>query len=80
MCVACRKMREKNALIKVVMNKSGEFSIDYKGNKDGRGAYVCKDSACIEQCLKKKGLNRAFKCNVGDEVYKEMRDKFSNGE
>lgn len=75
MCVACRKMKEKSKLIKVVKNKNGEYQLDEHCNKEGRGAYVCKDAECLELCLKKRCFNRAFKCNVEEKFYNEIKDK-----
>ena len=75
MCVACRKMRCKGELIKVVKNKNGEYQLDEHSNNEGRGAYVCKDAGCLELCLKKRCFNRAFKCNVDERIYIEIKDK-----
>ena len=48
-------MKPKKELIRVVKSKENEISIDLVGKKPGRGAYVCKDRACLE---------KAFKTNV----------------
>ena len=61
MCVACREMKEKNELIKVTF--SGGAQIDRSGKLPGRGAYVCKNRSCIEMAEKKKGFERAFRCD-----------------
>ena len=41
MCVGCREMRPKKELIRIVRSPEGEISIDMKGKKSGRGAYIC---------------------------------------
>ncbi len=68
MCVGCRAGRQKNQLIRIVCNKNGDISIDEKGKKEGRGAYICNCPECLEKALKNKGLNRAFKREVPKEV------------
>lgn len=39
-CVGCREMKEKRALIRVVKSPEGEISLDFRGKKPGRGAYL----------------------------------------
>lgn len=59
MCVACREMKEKEELFRVVF--SGGALIDKEGKMQGRGAYVCKNADCITLSEKKKSFERAFK-------------------
>lgn len=68
MCVACRKPFAKKDLIRIVTNKAGELFVDDTGKAAGRGAYVCKDPRCIERCLRKKSLSKAFKREISAEV------------
>lgn len=69
MCVACRQMREKGALIKVVRDTNGKVMIDYGLKMPGRGAYICKDADCISKTIKKHLLNKSFSANIANEVY-----------
>lgn len=78
MCVACRSMQEKSNLIKFVKNKEGELSIDLNCNKEGRGAYICKNTKCLDLCIKKKALNRAFKSSIDEDIYSKMRELLNN--
>ena len=57
-CVGCREMKEKRALIRVVKSPEGEISLDFRGKKPGRGAYLCRDTACLARALKQKQLER----------------------
>lgn len=75
MCVACREMHDKNQLVRVVKDKVGNISIDETGKKNGRGAYVCKNEECFKKLTKTKGLNKAFKCLVDDEIYKRLEEE-----
>ncbi len=38
----------------------GEVSLDFKGKKPGRGAYVCPDAECLRRARKSRALERAF--------------------
>lgn len=48
---------------------------DSTGKRDGRGAYLCADSACLDKLRKKKLLNRAFSCNVDDKIYLQIAEE-----
>ena len=69
MCIACRTMRDKRELIRIVKSPEGVISLDFTGKKNGRGAYVCPTEECILKCRKAKLLNRVFSSQVDDEVY-----------
>ncbi|MDO5022127.1 MAG: YlxR family protein [Eubacteriales bacterium] len=79
MCVACRNMIPKKELIRIVRSPEGEVSIDEKGKKSGRGAYLCKTKACIEKALKQKTLERALDVQLTEEVI-ETLNKIAGGQ
>ena len=68
-CLGCREMKNKRDLIRVVRSPEGEISLDFKGKKPGRGAYVCPDSACLAKAKKSRALERAFSAQIPSEVY-----------
>lgn len=72
MCCVCREMKSKEKLHRVCKNKEGEFFIDQTQKTEGRGAYVCKDGECIGKLKKNRGLNRAFKGQVPEEIYDKL--------
>ena len=80
MCVACREMRPKAELLRVVKPQDGEAHIDFKGKAPGRGAYICPDPACLAKAQKSKGLERSFKTAVPKEVYEELMQALEAGE
>ena len=59
-CLGCREMKPKGELIRVVRSPEGEISLDFKGKKPGRGAYVCPNQQCLARAKKARGLERAF--------------------
>lgn len=75
MCVVCRAQSDKKTLLRIVKNKEGQIFVDGSGKANGRGAYVCKSKECFEKLKKQKGLNRAFKCEVPQEVYDMIGEK-----
>ena len=68
-CVGCREMKPKKELIRVVKSPEGEVSLDFKGKKPGRGAYVCPDAECLRRARKSRALERAFSAAMPDGVY-----------
>lgn len=80
MCIGCRNMFPKKELIRIVRSAEGDFSVDFTGKKNGRGAYLCRNAACLEKCVKTKQLGRAFKCDVPAEVYKRLAEQLEQGE
>ena len=51
-CLGCREMKPKKELIRVVRSPEGEVSLDFKGKKPGRGAYVCPSPECLKKARK----------------------------
>ena len=71
MCVACRKMKAKDELIKIVRTDDGA-EIDKNQNKFGRGAYVCKNEECIKAVKKRRSLSKHFKMQIDNKIYEEL--------
>ena len=76
MCIACREMKEKGQMLRIVRSPEGEISLDFTGKKNGRGAYICDSEACIKKLSKAKLLNRVFECAVSDEIYKSIEEAY----
>lgn len=76
MCVGCRVMRPKKEMVRVVRSAEGQVSIDPTGKAAGRGAYICKDIACLERAMKTRGLERAFEQKVEPMIYETLKADF----
>ncbi|MDD5952645.1 MAG: YlxR family protein [Oscillospiraceae bacterium] len=87
-CIGCGEMKPKQELVRVVRAPSvtdedgavlqmGEISLDTTGKKSGRGAYVCKNPACLQQARKARRLERAFSCKIPDELYQSLEKEMS---
>lgn len=76
MCVACREMKDKNELIRIVRPKDGAISPDFTGKSAGRGAYICKKSECILKAKKSRALERALGASAA-EVYEKLIGELS---
>lgn len=71
-CIACKSVKDKKELIRIVRTKEGEIELDPTGRENGRGAYICKDSKCFETLKNSKGLDRSFKSQVSVDVYDRL--------
>ena len=78
-CTGCNEMRPKKELVRVVRSPEGDVSLDLTGKKPGRGAYVCRDAACLAKARKAGRLERAFSCEIQAEIYERMEEELKNG-
>ena len=76
MCIACRELKDKRELLRVVKNSDGEIFIDLTSKAQGRGAYICDKSDCIAKLRKQRLLNKVFSCAVDDEVYTRIEEEY----
>ncbi|MFL5675452.1 MAG: RNase P modulator RnpM [Chloroflexota bacterium] len=67
-CVACRTVRPKRDLQRIVRTPAGDIIADDTGRAAGRGAYVCRTGTCLETALAKGALSRALKAPLPPEV------------
>ena len=74
-CLGCREMKPKRDLIRVVRSPEGEVSLDFKGKKPGRGAYVCPNADCLKKATRSKALERALSAEIPDELYLALQDR-----
>ncbi len=69
-CVGCQEMKAKRELVRIVYNQSeGTVALDPTGKKAGRGAYICRQTDCLNTARKKKALERSLKASVSEEIY-----------
>lgn len=72
-CVVSNEMKPKEEMIRIVRTKEGDVFVDPTGKKNGRGAYVSKDIALIEQAEKSGALNKQFETKVNPEIYEQLK-------
>lgn len=77
MCTGCGEMKPKRELVRVVKSTEGEISLDATGKKAGRGAYVCRDIACLKKARKSRRIEKSFACRIPDEVYDRLEKELT---
>ncbi len=74
-CIACREMKLKKEMLRVVRNAAGEITVDPTGKAPGRGAYVCNAEGCLKKLGDKKLLHKAFSAEVPQTVYESVKEE-----
>ena len=54
-CIACRTVRPKRELVRIVRTAENHVEADATGKKAGRGAYLCRQRECWEDVLNSRG-------------------------
>lgn len=78
MCTGCREMKPKRDLVRVVRTSEGEVKLDTSGKLNGRGAYICKNSECLQKAKKANAFARAFEMNVSEDIYSQLQTELDN--
>ncbi len=80
MCTACREMKPKRELVRVVKTPEGEIRLDLTGKLNGRGAYICKSADCLKKAEKSGAFSRAFSCQISEEIYAQLEKELKISE
>jgi hypothetical protein len=59
-CAACRQVRAKRSLTRIVRAPDGRVAVDPTGKVAGRGTYICDDPACREPLRLADAVKRAL--------------------
>ena len=63
-CIACRKVKAKHELIRLVRVSDGGVEVDTDGKKAGRGAYLCRAQECWETGFKGGRLEHTLRTTI----------------
>ena len=77
-CVGCREMKPKRELLRVLKMADDTICLDVTGKKNGRGAYLCKNKACLLLARKNQGLERSLKTAIPEEIYMQFENEMEN--
>ena len=76
MCIACRELKEKRSMLRIVKDSDGKIFLDFSSKAAGRGAYICDGEECIKKLKKQRLLNKTFSCSVDDSVYAAIEEEY----
>ena len=72
-CVGCQEMKSKREMIRVLKTENERILLDATGKKNGRGAYICRSSECLEKAVKNHGIERSLKTGIAPEIYDSLK-------
>lgn len=76
MCVACRELKDKRAMLRIVKNSDNKIFLDFSSKAQGRGAYICDNPECVKKLRKNRLLNKVFSCAVDESVYTAVEEEY----
>ena len=76
MCIACRELKEKRDMLRVVKDAEDKIFIDFSSKASGRGAYICNNPECVKKLKQKRLLNKVFSRAVEDGVYAAIEEEY----
>ncbi len=74
-CVSCRKLLDRQQLIKVTRNHQGGVVLE---GGMGRSAYLCPNEACLEEAWRRKRLQKALRCQVPNSVIEVLQKRLNH--
>ena len=63
-CIACREVKDKRLLIRLVHKSDGSVEPDISAREEGRGAYICPQKSCWDIALRKNYLEHALRIKL----------------
>ena len=72
-CIACRQVRAKRDMVRVVTPPEGGLIIDEKGKAAGRGAYLCRSRRCWALGLRERRLEHALRTPLSEQDQELLR-------
>ena len=71
-CVACRQVRTKQELIRLVRTSNGSVEVDTSGKRAGRGAYLCQAQECWQIGLKGNRIEHTLRASLTQDNQEQL--------
>ena len=68
-------MKTKKEMLRVIKTPENEVVLDANGKQNGRGAYLCFCTECLQKARRSKGLERSLKISIPDEIYDRLEEE-----
>ena len=79
-CAGCMQYMNKKELYRFFVSDTGDIGIDATYKAGGRGAYICKNSECLENAFKRHALDRSFKMKMQKDEYNRLSELINTRE
>lgn len=77
-CLGCMASFPKTELVRIVRLPDGTVELDLTGKKSGRGAYICKSSACLKKAIKSKRIQNNLEVEISDTLIEALSGEIEN--
>ena len=77
-CLGCMTSFPKKELVRIVRLPNGSVEFDLTGKKSGRGAYICKSSACLKKAIKSKRIQNNLEVEINEELIAALTGEIEN--
>jgi len=74
-CVICRTVGGKRGLVRVVRTPDGHVILDPTGRLAGRGAYICRETECLNAALKGNQIEHVLKVKASAEDREQLKTR-----
>ncbi len=72
-CASCRKIKNKEDLIKITKDfKTSDVKVNQENKVQGRSVYICKNIECIEKAFKKNKIEQLLKSKCPENIKLEV--------
>ncbi|MBR1753535.1 YlxR family protein [bacterium] len=73
-CVACRKLKNRDELIKITKtHDTNNLVINPNSKTFGKSAYLCYNKSCIIEAFKKRKLEKSLKTSLTEEFKEKLK-------
>ena len=73
-CVACRQVKAKRDLVRLVRVADDSVEVDTTGRKAGRGAYLCAAPECWDAGVQRGRLERVLRVALSGDDRERLRE------
>src|SRR5262245_29982621 len=81
-CLGCRRVRPQAELLRIVRTPDGRVEPDLRRRATGRGGYLCRQEACLSECVRRGRWPQAFRVPAvaTPDVVAQLRGLLSQGQ
>ena len=79
-CLGCNEHKPKSELVRILRTPEGNIVLDLTGKKSGRGAYICKNPACLKKLRKNRRAESNLGVSIPEEVWDALEAQMAEGE
>jgi predicted RNA-binding protein YlxR (DUF448 family) len=73
-CIACRAVKDKRELVRLVCAQGGVVTVNETGKMPGRGAYLCRQPGCWQEGLQSGRLERALRTTISRDNKEQLAE------